>query len=181
MRLVDEKFASLQMALNKYEHLATAADLQENIIAEATERLSRRNNFIIRNLPETNNADADTQMVKNVLSAIQNTNTPAPVSVTRIGRGSATKPRLVKVRMNDPTHVTVILRNKKKLIANEQYKKIVIFTDQTPQQTKYLENLRTILKQRQEAGENVTIKYKHGVPAIVPVDAVNTTATTPKN
>lgn len=182
VQLVDQKFASLELTINNRERSEIPAVVQENIIAEATERLLRRSNLIIRNLPESNDSDSDTRVVMKVLSEIQGTNVSAPLSINRIGRYSATKPRLIKVRMNDPSQVTLILRNKKKLTLHEQYKKIIISSDQTPQQIKYLGELRTLLKQRQDAGEpNITIKYKNGIPNIVSTDEHNTTASQSKN
>lgn len=141
VQLVDQKCASLETALGNREHSVSAPDVQENIIAEATERLSRRNNIIIRNMADNNDAQSDAHVVTKILTEVLGANASVPLAVTRMGRHSITKPRLLKVKLNDQSQVISILRNKRKLLLNDQLKKISIQPDQTPQQQKYLELL----------------------------------------
>lgn len=169
VQFVDQKLSSLEMTLSKRE-IPIPAAVEEKIIAEATERLVRKNNIIIRNLPESTNASSDTSQVTAILSVIQGSDVAAPVEVARIGKTTTGKPRLLKVKLGNPSQVNAILRNKNKLSLTDRYKKISILADQTPQQMKYLEEVRQELKQRQDSGENVTIKYKRGIPTIVPND-----------
>lgn len=172
VQFVEQKLSSLEVAISSRE-VSLPASTQENIIAEATDPLSRKNNIIIRNLPENNDATSERREVTKILSVIQGPDAPPPLRITRIGKHTANKSRLIKVKLNDSEQAIKILRDKKKLLLNEQYKSISVLADQTPQQVKYLEEVRKVLKHRQDLGEKVTIKYKQGIPTIVPMNPKN--------
>lgn len=49
-----------------------------------------------------------------------------------------------------------------------QNSQIIIRDDKTPKQLQYLQYLQTELEEKNSAGENFTIKYKNGIPTILP-------------
>lgn len=64
---------------------------------------------------------------------------------------------------NTPQPAKKLLRNKHKLPEN-----VIIFSDQTPSQQKYLSKLKEDLATRKNKGENdITIKYINGTPTII--------------
>lgn len=98
-----------------------------------------------------------------------NSDTPKPIKIFRIGKYDAGKSRRVKVCYETTGPAKLLLRNKDKLP-----KDIKIFSDQTPAQHKYLQELKDELSRRQANGESdIIIKYINGTPAI--------TKTAPKN
>lgn len=57
---------------------------------------------------------------------------------------------------------------------NHKGNDVRIYSDQTPYQQKYLENLRRKLQERQENGEkDLFIKYKNGTPTIIKIHPKN--------
>lgn len=167
-----------QARLEKLEkHFATSDNFvpptnKEEIISEAAESIKRANNIIIAGLPEEeNDTICATRTVKSIVSDAN------IVRVERLGKqkasaGSVVKQRLLKVELSNSITAHQILKNKK-LLKLSAYKHLKVFNNQTPQQVKYLEEVRKVLKQRQDSGETVTIKYKQGIPTIVPDNSKN--------
>lgn len=141
----------------------------EEFVREATERIRRSNNIILRGLSETSDNDLeghDLARVGEILESIDASCVSALTSVNRLGRFQGT-PRPLKLCFSDPKIPLTLLRNKVKLSVTH-FKEITLSDDKTPQQLRQLAELRKELKQRQENGDsNCTIKYVKGIPLIV--------------
>lgn len=87
---------------------------------------------------------------------------PEPTLVHRIGKYSADKIRPLKVHFDSNTTAKNILRQKNKLGPKNK-----IFSDQTPGQRRYFNEVKDELKVRQAGGEeHLIIKYIKGIPTI---------------
>ena len=80
-----------------------------------------------------------------------------PKEVTRIGRISDSRPRLVRFKCNDMKEKTNLLRLSKKLIGKSLYKNVFVNPDRTPKQRVKYNLLREELRSRRELGEDVMI------------------------
>lgn len=142
----------------------------EDFVREATERLRRSSNLIIRGLPENGSSDGgqshDLTRTEEVLRVIDPTCVSSITSICRLGSSTDT-PRPIKVCFDNSRVPAQLLRNKSKLLLS-QFRKISLSDDKTPHQLRHLAELRQELRRRQERGESgCTIKYIKGVPSIV--------------
>lgn len=140
----------------------------EDTIREAHERFTRGKNVIISGLVEQHSSDAgeninkDEQEVLSVISTIV-TDCPKPIKILRIGKYVPEKCRRIKVCFENQETTMALLRNKSKCPPE-----IKIFSDQTPLQQKFLNDLKVELARRKDEGEpDLTIKYVKGTPRIV--------------
>lgn len=147
----------------------------EDIYSEFQERAERNKNIIIVGIPEQHGRnfeerrELDTTLSVNVVNAMYPT-CPKPERVLRVGKYDPAKNRPIKVCYNSHETVKNILRNK----TSFKDENIKIYSDQTPNQKKYLMDLQNQLKLRQEKGEeNITIKYIRGVPKIITQQSKN--------
>ena len=141
----------------------------ESLLVECQERAERSKNLVVTGIPEENltsllaRQDAD----KTKLSKITRTiypNCPEPIKVFRLGKYDSKKTRPLKLCFSSQDTVKTILRNKDIVKVDG----VRIYSDQTPQQQKFISNLRNELKKRQVSGEeNLKIKYVKGIPKIV--------------
>lgn len=160
---------------------ATAGELtirqSEVLVKETIERLNRSKNVIIRGVPERAGSrderrDHDAAKVSEILDVIGCASLN-PLSVVRLGKPSATnentgRPRAMKVIFADRSSALNVLKNGGKLRNVNSYRNCRILDDKTPEQIKYLEDLREELKRRTDEGEQgLTIKYVKGSPDIV--------------
>ncbi|KAL0849834.1 hypothetical protein ABMA28_011773 [Loxostege sticticalis] len=129
---------------------------QHEMIQEIQDRLQREKNIIMVNLVEENDknttSDSDTDLEKayNILKSI------------RLGKILGNKPRPLKLIFENTETPKHLLKNRSKVSANTK-----IYSDQTPAQRKYLQNLQTEMEQRAKNGEsNLKIRYIKGIPTI---------------
>ncbi len=140
---------------------------KEEIIQESVERTFRSCNVILTNVPE--NTDVPDVIIANgILECVDATIVVSPENVVRIGKPIQNKPRLLKVRFNNIETVRLVLR-KKSALKTSRFPNVIIRDDKTPRQLNHLKQLRMELNNRNNSGENLTIKYIHNVPQIVPV------------
>lgn len=177
----EEKLESLETQLTtlkskpSYTHTAEGQfHANEEIIRELKDRTNRECNIIMAGVLEPQesndlqNQNKDVTEVCSILSAITK-DYALPLKVFRIGKQSPGKNRRIKICFNNSETAKTFLRNQHRLP-----KEIKLFSDQTPSQIKFLQELKEELVRRQNSGENnLTIKYIKGIPKIVPLDAKN--------
>ncbi|KAL0868638.1 hypothetical protein ABMA27_008093 [Loxostege sticticalis] len=163
IEIIETKLGTFQPANITLPPVSTSSsnNLEENLMVELTERLSRSKNIIITGLVEQKSAnykerqDADKREVLNILQNISS---------------DCSKHRPLKVCFSTKDEALFVLRSKNTKVLGS----VKIFSDQTPQQQAYFKKLKDELKSRNDNGEmNLTIKYYKGIPKIV--------KTTPKN
>lgn len=139
----------------------------EDIISELHERQKRANNLLIFNLPEPDNVSDDLDQVKTLVTkaagaSITDIN---DIKVFRFGKKNKNGHRPLKVVLKSNRDVHAVIKNKHNI---SREKKVFIHLDQTPNQRKTLETVRSELSRRQQAGEqNLTIKYVNNTPVII--------------
>ena len=144
---------------------------KEEIISESVERSFRSYNIILKNVPE-NSGRADVDMANNILEVIDNSVTVAPGNVFRLGKFKKGRPRLLKLRLKTVEMARLVMKKRNMLKGNENFKNVIVGTDKTPQQLRYLKDLNSELElRRNEGASNLTIKYVNNVPQIVDVPA----------
>lgn len=137
-----------------------------NIISEVSDRQFRSRNVIIFNAPESDNNTLanESSFVKSVLDSLSIVMTPTAIS--RLGRKS-TKPRPLKITLQEASDVFVILKNKHKLRSSQNYSSIRISPDRTQMQRDQLRNVYAKLEERKAAGEtDLVVKFLKGIPTI---------------
>lgn len=177
IEIIETKLGTFQPANITLPPVSTSSsnNLEENLMVELTERLSRSKNIIITGLAEQKSAnykerqDADKREVLNILQNITSDRSD-PINIIRLGKYASGKHRPLKVCFSTKDEALFVLRSKN----TKDLGSVKIFSDQTPQQQPYFKKLKDELKSRIDNGEmNLTIKYYKGIPKIV--------KTTPKN
>lgn len=147
----------------------------ENLITEIQERQVRACNIIINGIPESDLPDPEERQAhdrEEALKIIRKVS-PAcrdPLQTHRLGKHKANKTRMLKVCLHSKEDAKAILSNHK----NKTDSKISIYSDKTPQQQNYFNNLKKELEDRIAGGElNLTIKYHKGTPKIIQLPAKN--------
>ena len=118
-------------------------------ISEIEDIQSRKFNLILHNLPESDTEQDDIQGVHNLLGAEFHIRTKI-VSVTRLGRPSANRIRLLKVQLPTIAEKKQILAKAKELrdSTHEVHSKIYIRPDMTKRQLEDSKNLHASLQQK---------------------------------
>ena len=131
-------------------------------IAETTQRMQKRNNIIISNLPEQESGsfaeryEKDKEMVTNLLKEFKEESF-IHTSVKRIGKKIGLRPRLIRVECSTSHAKTDILRAAKVLKNSSNYNHVYIRPDLTRRQQNEEHSLRSEMRKRRENGEDVVI------------------------
>lgn len=136
----------------------------EQTIRELRERINREKNIIITELSEhhTNSKSSDENEITTLLSNITE-NCPKPLKMFRIGKLVPGRNRKLKVCFKEQQTAKTILRNKEKIP-----KELKIYSDRTPSQIKYFNEVKNAMEVRIKNGEkDLTIKFIKGVPTII--------------
>ncbi|KAJ8711504.1 hypothetical protein PYW07_008746 [Mythimna separata] len=140
----------------------------EDFVSETQERSQREKNIIIRGIKEIKSSNLeerrshDGEEVKKVLKMAVSDHME-PTKTIRLGKYNPDISRPIKVIFSTSEAAKLILRNK----SNIKSEDIKIYTDETPYQQKYRNNLKDELKRRVAGGEkDITIKYIKGTPRI---------------
>lgn len=146
----------------------------ETIMTEIKEREIRSKNFIIVGIPEPVSANRDQRMNMDTQEVVKVVKTISidcePERVIRLGKYNPSKTRPLKVCLKSSELAMSILRNKDKIICDH----VKVFSDQTPQQQAYRNNLKDELKRQSKNGiNNLTIKYIKGIPKIIEIPPKN--------
>ena len=145
---ISNQFAALETRLSEMSRPSEISPSSfEDVVNEATERIRRANNIIIRNAPEAptnvNSTEHDTQLLQDVVKTIC-PDAPIdfnPIFIRRVGKKIGNKPRTLKVTFTNELAALSILKKKKNL-ANTNFTQVSIQNDLTPRQMEYLNNLR---------------------------------------
>nr|CAH7715802.1 unnamed protein product [Callosobruchus chinensis] len=147
----------------------------EEVLHEIEERNSRKCNIILYGVAENKDATRQQQETQDVaevtkvpefLSPDINTNVK-PMRLGKFDR-SSTRPRLIKLTLNNQQQVQKCLRNANKLSSSTEFARIRISADRTPKQVEFYKKVKCELSRRQANGEaNLKIKHVRGVPRIV--------------
>lgn len=161
---LEDKVMLLETRLSNLESMNTLSD--NNIISEVSDRQLRSRNMIIFNVPESddNTLANDSSVIKSIFDSLAIVMTPT--AFNRLGRKS-TKPRPLKITLQDPSDVFVILKNKHKLRSTANYSSIRISPDRTQMQRDQLRNVYSKLEERKAGGEtDLIVKFLKGIPTI---------------
>ena len=161
--LLESRCKALEEKCTKYEKMCQQKESNDQeLIEEAMERHRRRKYLIVSGLQEKTQGSVedrlaeDTHTLKQLASTI-GVNDIDPEEVSRIGRISRDRPRLLRVKCNSLEEKISLLRMAKNLRKHTAYSGVYINPDLTrPQRVKNKE-LRDELKRRREAGEEVMI------------------------
>lgn len=162
--LLEDKITTFETRLSKIESSNISTD--NNIISEISERQLRSRNMIIFNAPESddNTSANDSSVIKSIFDYIGIEMTPTAIS--RLGRKSS-KPRPLKITLQDASDVFVILKNKFKLRSSQNFSSIRISPDRTQMQRDQLRNVYAKIEERKAAGEtDLILKFLKGIPTI---------------
>lgn len=140
----------------------------EDVLTEMRERNFREKNIIITGIPELKSSITEerlkhdinkvTMLIKS--AKVENT---CPVHCIRLGKYRPNYSRPIKAIFTSYDQVKNILKNRRCTEGN-----VKIYSDNTPQQQKYLNTVKEELELRKGRGENnIIIKYIKGVPKIV--------------
>lgn len=144
----------------------------EDFIREMDDRRLRSINLMVYNIPESqknsipDKIKEDSNIMKNIFNGLLGESQIK--KVLRIGKNGV-KPRPIKLITDSRDTVLHLLRNRNKL----SYDGIRISADLTINQRTHLKQLQSEVRDRNQNGENLTIKYIHGNPKILPVKEKN--------
>lgn len=178
------KMATLEGELTANKALISKPNYESNSVVsmceaadELEDRKNRAKNLIIINVPESSKSNQiekisdDNLQIINILNKIDNNIESNSISTFRLGAVRPDKSRPIKVILRNSTEAMNILRKKNVYLTNSPIK---IYSDQTPNQRKYLTDLRQTMESRIQGGEiGLTIKFINNKPSIVKI--------TPKN
>lgn len=147
----------------------------EDFISETYDRSQREKNVIIRGIKEIQSSNweerrtHDNEEVKKIIEMAV-PNCTEPTKTIRLGKYNPDKSRPIKIIFPTSETAKSILRHK----SNIKSENIKIYSDETPYQQNYRNNLRDELKRRLDGGEtDIMMKYVKGTLRI--------TKTQPKN
>ena len=160
-----EKSRSLEKRCDEYERsLERRALSDEDLMREATERHRRRKYLIVSGLQESSEGSVgqrsleDAEKVKDLVFSLGIENF-TPGKVSRIGRISGSRGRLLRFKCPTVDDKLALLRSSKKLRDHTTYNGVFINPDLTITQRKQNREIRIELKRRREAGESVIIRH----------------------
>ena len=161
LEALEEKFNEL-----KYEH-EKLSELEnerlEELYDEAYQRFMKRKYLIVSGIPEQTTGsveereEADEKAIESMGRAIGVLEID-PVDVRRIGKINQGRPRLLRFKCSNITIRNSLLRSSKDLKKHREYVNTYINPDQTLLQRMRSKELRTELKRRRDAGEDVLIR-----------------------
>ena len=157
---LEEKYKNLESRLQGRE----GASSDEELIREAMERHRRRKYLIVSGLSESSHGSVeqrrldDTEKIR-VLASTLGIEDFSLDEVSRLGRISEAKGRLLRFKCAFVDDKLSLLRSSKELRNHAQYDGVFINPDLTLMQRKINRQLRSELKRRREAGENVVIRH----------------------
>ena len=141
----------------------------KNAVTDCLEQEKRRRNIVIFNVPEQDADISREEQASRDIRSVQDLIMEGlklkihPEKVTRIGKPSIGKSRLVVVTLSDESEKWDLLKMAKQLRnAGERFENIYLAPDLSPAEQVRNRNLRKELKTRRESGEDVII-YKNRV------------------
>lgn len=148
-------------------------NMVEDVIMEMNDRNSRKQNIIVFGVPEYEGS-VEQKKISDLDNIIKICNALCVdkiisdnVKCIRIGRVISSKIRPIKVIFPNESMVHEIIKKCTDSKFKDAFKGITLSFDRTPKQIDYFHSLKNELKDRQDKGDQVAIKYKNGVPRIV--------------
>lgn len=136
-----------------------------HIVSEVNDMRRRENNVLIFGISEdcTNETVYSLNVCREIIPDLD----AAGIEVTRLGRRQPNKTRPMKVRFMEGSHVSVMMKNKKKLGLSDEFKHLNVRPDLTIRQREYQRQVWKDLNARRECGEeDIYISYSDGIPII---------------
>ena len=133
---------------NRNQDTAILPELVKQEMMEQSLIKSKQNNIILKNLPEQNNSETDTELCQELLQTIcplENNNTYQLRRSFRLGKPTAGKNRFYKVIFDNPQHRRNILAKAtslKNLPTTNKFSKVIVSSDLTPTQLLKSKNLK---------------------------------------
>lgn len=169
---LDNRIQSLE------DQVAPSTSSFEVFFGEIEDRNRRAYNLMVYNLPESRNKEVDSRIrfdkenVMELAQAIGYEINLESLKLYRIGKPVASKSRPLKLVFRSTSDAASFLSEfvKAKLMeGNSKFSNVGVSRDRTNKERQYLSSLRAELDSRIKKGEeNLTIKYKNGIPSIVP-------------
>jgi CII-binding regulator of phage lambda lysogenization HflD len=174
-KTTDEKISNIEQQIIhlKYQEHSDSSNkspslMQESLILELKDRCDRERNVILVGIPEVTNKDFKSRQkhdLEEITKFMLKENCPASIQYMRLGKYTPSKNRPLKICFDNTDIAKYLLRNRTKFSENTTVK---IYSDQTPAQKQYLQNLKEEINRRLENGEKkLIIKYIKGSPRIV--------------
>ena len=136
----------------------------EEILDDHKEREEIQNNILIFNVPEADSDDEvkeDTQKMEEILNIIEpNINTVTiKEKMSRMGkrRADATRPRPIKLTLQNQQQKSKILRASRKLKDSTKYKDVNLSQEKTRKEREEYQKLKTELTEKNKEGNNYVI------------------------
>ena len=154
----EKQIADLNDRLDNFKSTTASNDMLE----ELQMRMARSRNVIVSGLPEQSDGTADERRkkdeddVERLLEKIEMSDALVE-KVSRLGKISQERSRLVRVSFREEEEKTQTLRKARLLRSFEKYRGVFVNPDRTPSQQKHFTKLRQELKVRRENGEDVII------------------------
>ncbi|KAJ8671786.1 hypothetical protein QAD02_003045 [Eretmocerus hayati] len=151
-----------RLSILENAHKGETYEVNKLLYREVEDRLTRKKNVMIYNIPENDSKD----YLKNYLMDLLQEAPFDPQSVRyfRMGKKTNDKSRPVKLVLNDSEDAMWVLIHQKEFCKDDVY----CGNDKTPQQQEYLASLKAELNERKKKGETkLMIKYLKGTPTIV--------------
>lgn len=179
LNLIEPKLDELDKRLTILEEKDrnTNQSYVDDVLAELHERASRKKNIIVFNAPESpiNQTQAARTYEADLVSAIVNSALPgfdvAGIKFFRLGSRKADKERPIKLVFSNELDMSQIIGNFSAENLSSDFpnlKNVKLSRDRSPLELAGLKQLRIELDTRKQAGEeDLTIKYRNGVPKIV--------------
>lgn len=149
---------------SKSENSVQQSKQTELIIRESQERHRRRKYLIVTGLPDNSTGDVEERRIRDE-TAIRDLCNELGLDeirldeIRRIGRIDDTRPRLLRVKCKDFESKMTILKKSKSLRSIHKYQNVFINPDRTFLEREQLKQLRSELRSRREAGEEVMIRH----------------------
>lgn len=167
---INNNLEDLTIRLDNFEDRLESLEkgtTSEDIYSEMHQRITREKNFVIFQLQDS--PDAANTDLKFVVDSFNNSSLQLPFNVntlrvTRRGRYTSGKNRILVVMMPSSTDVHWVYHNKAKIFDDS----LSIRSDLTKKQLQYYKQVKEDLDKRIKSGEsNLIIKHINGTPTIV--------------
>lgn len=179
--VLSDKILDISRGLSEVKPgLLSSAGPQSLVIPEVLERVEKSHNLLALNVPEGTDPSHDVSIASAIVDCISESASQNLLSVDRLPSKDKSRPAWLRLRFSNPRVVSGLLRNKSRLLANRNFRDVVLRDDKTKSQVAELDSLRRELKRRQSSGEkNITIKYVKGSPTIVQTATATGSSTLP--
>lgn len=160
---------------NTYSSQKPMIERYEDIVNEIHERNLRSKNLIIVGIPESTaktsiaRRESEKEEISKITKQIYN-DCPSPEKIIRLGKYIPERTRPIKICFKSEETAKLLLRNKNAAVLDN----IKIYSDQTQNQRKYMQNLKDELHKRTAEGEaHLQIKYIKGIPKIITSEKIS--------